>query len=280
MVTTYQNPPTPEWNQKIKRVSEILNATGTDISKYLVEEGTRIETSKSNISVFSGGTTELFRLDQPGCIVGLKLGPSKIFAGKDRDHVINIYWDNETTPAVSCPVGDFFGYSFGEPAIKSLFLGTSDDMNYIYLPMPFSKSARIELVSARGGSDAIAVQAEVQYAFSGQRKDEARFYAYWHRENPCTEGQPNTYLKTGGNGHVIGAILQAQGKVVGGTPFFEGDDVVTLDGTMAIHGTGSEDGFNGGWYDVPARWEERASFPLSGCLDYKKTSAVPVDIAG
>jgi len=37
-----------------------------------------------------------------------------------------------------------------------------------------------------------------------------------------------------------------------------------------IHGTGSEDFFNGGWYDVPDRWEKRISFPLSGCLGYAK----------
>jgi len=39
---------------------------------------------------------------------------------------------------------------------------------------------------------------------------------------------------------------------------------------MAIHGTGSEDFFNGGWYDVPGRWDGRRSLPLSGCLDYCK----------
>ncbi len=43
-----------------------------------------------------------------------------------------------------------------------------------------------------------------------------------------------------------------------------------LDGNLAIHGTGSEDFFNGGWYDVPGRWERRQSLPVSGCLDYKK----------
>lgn len=34
----------------------------------------------------------------------------------------------------------------------------------------------------------------------------------------------------------------------------------------AIQGTGSEDSFNGGWYDVPGRWEMRTSLPLSGAL--------------
>jgi hypothetical protein len=57
---------------------------------------------------------------------------------------------------------------------------------------------------------------------------------------------------------------------LGFTPFFEGDDQTWIDGKLAVNGTGSEDFFNGGWYDVPDRWEERKSFPMSGCLDYKK----------
>jgi hypothetical protein len=52
--------------------------------------------------------------------------------------------------------------------------------------------------------------------------------------------------------------------------FFEGDDEATLDGELTIHGTGSEDFFNGGWYDIPGRWNGRFDLPLSGALDYQK----------
>lgn len=270
VMSTFQNPPTPEWLRKMDKISKILTASGTNISEYLVTEGTRVESRNVTISLVPGQAAELFSTNKPGRIVGLKLSPAKLFAGKERDIVINIYWDNDKKPAVSCPVGDFFGYSFGEPAVKSLFLGTSGDMNYIYLPMPFSQSARIELVSEKNSPDPLQIQAGIDFTREGKRAGEGYFYAYWHRENPCTTGKPFTYLNTEGNGHVIGVFLQAQGKVPGGTPFFEGDDIMILDGQMTIHGTGSEDSFNGGWYDVPGRWEERASFPLSGCLDYKK----------
>jgi len=270
IIPTFQNPPDAEWQQKIKKISSILEATGTNISEFLVPEGSKIETIKSAKSLSGGQTTEIFRTDKPGRIVGLRLGPAKSFAGKGRDIVINIYWDQDPKPAVSCPIGDLFGYSFGEPAVKSLFLGTSGEMNYIYLPMPYSQSARIELVSENPVAEKLSIQAEIDVNLTGKRPDEGHFYTYWHREDPCITGKPYTYLNTSGKGHVIGVFLQAQGKEPGGTIFFEGDDVVTLDGQMTIHGTGSEDSFNGGWYDVPARWEERASFPLSGCLDYKK----------
>ncbi len=156
-------------------------------------------------------------------------------------------------------------------------LGTADDgRNYLHFPMPYERSARIELVSERsgdGGGAPIDVEAEIVTAPVGKGPDEGRFYARWRRENPCAAGKPYTYLKTAGRGHVVGVILQAQGLETGNTGFFEGDDRAVIDGELAVPGTGSEDSFNGGWYDVPGRWETRTSLPLSGCLDYKKPLA-------
>jgi len=104
----------------------------------------------------------------------------------------------------------------------------------------------------------------------GRQKDEGKFYALWRRENPTTSGTPFTFIETGGRGHLVGFIQQSQGLESGNTYFFEGDDQTTIDGEPAIHGTGSEDFYNGGWYDVAGRWESRRSFPLSGCLGYQK----------
>jgi hypothetical protein len=167
-------------------------------------------------------------------------------------------------------VGDFFGYSFGEPATRSLLLGTSGEMNYVYFPMPFDQRARIELASEAASGSAVEMEAELLFAGVPREENEGKFYALWRRENPTTKGKPFTFVSTRGRGHVVAAILQAQGPEPGHTSFFEGDDVAILDGNVAIHGTGSEDFFNGGWYDVPGRWERRQSLPLSGCLDYKK----------
>jgi hypothetical protein len=270
LIQTYQNPPSPEWLQKIEETGKILNSAGTDISSYLAGPGIQPESKKISGTAAPGKPLEIFKMNKPGRILGIKLGPASQFAGLRKDAVLNIYYEGESLPSVTCPVADLFGYSFGEPATKSLFTGTSNNFNYLYLPMPFSKSVRVELVQENTSGPAIPVDAEVVFARNGKKADEGYFYCQWNRENPCTTGKPFTYLNTTGNGHIIGVSLQAQGFNPGGTTFFEGDDIVMIDGEMAIHGTGSEDSFNGGWYDVPARWEERASFPLSGCLDYKK----------
>jgi hypothetical protein len=269
-ITTYQEQPSAGFQRWLEEAGRLLGRAGTDISDALLPEGARLEKTTVRGALPPGGTLKLFGASGPGRVVGLRIGPAAAFAGKERDIVLRMFWDGGKEPAVECPVGDFFGYSFGRPATRSLFLGTADGTDYAYLPMPFARSARIELVSERTSGPAVQVEAEIAWARAGKEADEGRFYARWNRENPTREGTPYTFLKTMGKGRVVGVILQAQGLEPGATPFFEGDDRAVIDGRLAIPGTGSEDSFNGGWYDVPARWESRLSFPLSGCLDYKK----------
>jgi hypothetical protein len=52
------------------------------------------------------------------------------------------------------------------------------------------------------------------------------------------------------------------------TLFFEGDDSTVVDGENTLHGTGSEDYFNGGWYAFPDRWDAAFSLPFHGSLEY------------
>jgi hypothetical protein len=270
-VESFAAAPSKEFDEHLDKARRMLASTGSDLSAYAAPGGAPIQTRSSNQSLAPGKAVTIFQTDRPGRVLGLRLGPARAFAGKARDVRIRAYWDGESGAAIDCPVGDLFGYSFGQPAVKSLLLGTTDDMNYVYLPMPFDKSARIELVSDKPTGAAISVQSEVKFTNVGRRADEGRLYAVWRRENPTAAGRPFTFVETRGRGHVVGFILQAQGMEPGGIPeFFEGDDQTTIDGETVIHGTGSEDFFNGGWYDVPGRWETRVSLPLSGSLDFKR----------
>jgi hypothetical protein len=169
------------------------------------------------------------------------------------------------------PVGDFFGYSFGDPSARSLLVGVENDTAYAYFPMPYDHSARIEIVSEGQSGPPVKFTSEVFSTSQAREKTEGRFYARWNRENPVPQGEPFKFVEVNGRGHLVGVILQAQGLESGQTLFFEGDDEATLDGELTIHGTGSEDFFNGGWYDIPGRWNDRFSLPLSGALDYQKS---------
>ena len=220
----------------------------------------------------ANGRVTLFERAAPGRVTMLRIGPSDAFAGDARDILLQITYDGESAPAISVPAGDFFGHAWGVPAMRSLLHGTDERGNYSRLPMPFDRAVKIELVSERDAP--ITVEAEITLTAEGRREDEGRLYAHWRRENPTVTGKPYTLLDAKGRGHFVGAILQSQGSNVGWVPeFFEGDDVTTIDGRVVIRGTGSEDFFNGGWYDVPGRWDGRVSLPLSGSLDYERPLA-------
>lgn len=220
----------------------------------------------------AGKSATIFESARGGRVVVIRLRPASAFSGPDRRVLLKATWDGDPNPAIIAPIGDFFGYSFGNPSAHSLLVGTDTDTAYSYFPMPFDKSAKIEVVSEKNSGPPIHFASDVFSTSQAREIGEGRFYAQWHRENPVPQGSPFTFIDVQGNGHLVGVILQAQGIEPGQTLFFEGDDEATLDGDLSIHGTGSEDFFNGGWYDVPGRWNGRFSLPLSGALDYQKST--------
>ncbi|MHB8898415.1 MAG: glycoside hydrolase family 172 protein [Thermoguttaceae bacterium] len=269
-VKTWSPDATDEDRRHEEAAVALWASPGSDISNRVVAEGISTQTVRTSVSLRPGTSATLFETEQGGRIAALRITPASALSGKDRDLVLKVSWDGESKPAVVCPAGDFFGYAWGKPAMTSLLVGTSGETAYCYFPMPFDRSAKIELVSQRSQGPPVEAQAEVVFTPLPRSSGEGRFYATWRRENPTAKGLPFTFLQADGRGHVVGCILQAQGMVSGNTYFFEGDDRTTIDGELAVHGTGSEDFFNGGWYDVPGRWETRLSFPVSGCLGYQK----------
>lgn len=249
------------------KVRQLLGKPGADLSGMAATPGSRITHTAASKQIAPNTKVSLFNSEGGGRIVGLRISPTTAIASKQRDLLLRITFDGQE-PSVLCPLGDFFGYSWGEPAMQSALLGTSGDTNYCYFPMPFRKSASIEVISER--SAPVQLHAEILHTSEAQKDNEGQFGAVWRRENPTRLGEPFTFVDLQGRGHIVGLVLQSQGFESGKTLFFEGDDQTTIDGELVIHGTGSEDLFNGGWYDVPDRWEKRLSFPLSGCLGYAK----------
>ncbi|MBM4186870.1 MAG: DUF2961 domain-containing protein [Gemmatimonadetes bacterium] len=245
----------------------LIGATGQDLSRFAAPPGARVTRHAATAAVRPGKRTVLFESKTGGRLVGLRIGPAAALMADGRATLVRIYWDGAAEPAVEAPFEDLFGGAWGKPAMAGLLAGTLRDTSYLWFPMPFDRSARVELVQAPEGP-ARAVHAEVFLAAVPRRAGEGRFHAVWRRENPTTPGAPFTFLRSGGAGHVVGVVLQAQGLGTDGTAFFEGDDRVVIDGDTVVAGTGSEDAFNGGWYDVPGRWDGRRSLPLSGALGY------------
>jgi len=234
--------------------------------------GGPVKKSGKQVEISPGQSTTIFESSAGGRILGIELTPASLLAGLSKNIDIRITWDDETTPSVYCPAADFFGFAFGEPSMQSLLLGSGKDTAYSYIPMPFDKSARIELICrAKPDKQTLPSVMNVQVWYSDKKRDqleEGKFRAIWKSEDPVPSGHPLTIADIQGKGHYIGTILQAQGLKAGMTIFFEGDDSTAIDGIFRMHGTGSEDYFNGGWYAMMDRWDGRMSLPLHGCLGY------------
>ena len=269
-IVGFPKQPPDEYRYHLEKARRLFDSCGSDISSYLVPAGGSIERFSTKVRLKPSEAVKIFEINRPGRVVGIRISPPEAFADKERGVILRAYWDGDKEPAILSPAGDFFGYAWGEPATKSLLVGTANRVSYCYFPMPFDKSARIELFSERSLARETELEAEVLFVPVARRENEGRFYAIWRRENPTTKGRPFTFIETTGRGHLVGFIQQSQGFESGNTYFFEGDDQTTIDGELVIHGTGSEDLYNGGWYDVTGRWDAKRSFSLSGCLGYKK----------
>ncbi len=262
-------------SQSDKDVLTEVNAVWADISpevtRYAVGKSSGVQTDQKSVTLVPGEEISFFEQNGPGRIVGFEIDGGNSFEGLYKDVILAANWDGEQVDAIYSPVADFFGYAYGKPAMRSLVMGRQGTSNYCYLPMPYDRGARMRLIyKKREGvqQNPVSLNIKVYYnATARDAKNEGKFYSVWRREKPET-GQFYEFLQLKGKGHYVGTIHIAQGLRPGMTLFFEGDDSTRVDGRMRLHGTGSEDYYNGGWYALLDRWDRGISLPLHGALDY------------
>ncbi len=192
-----------------------------------------------------------------------------------RECLLKITWDDAKHPSVLVPLGDFFGLGHGiVNSYQSMLFTASTNRNNrfnegcalnCYVPMPFAKRAKIELVNQ--GNEEHRQYFYVDYeAVDELPADMGYFHAEFRRANPfggwgheiphpgiVNKGKTaweNNYviLETTGMGHYIGCNLSVT-NFEGGW-WGEGDDMIWVDGYKwppDLHGTGSEDYLNQAW---------------------------------
>ncbi|WP_346238733.1 glycoside hydrolase family 172 protein [Niabella insulamsoli] len=269
-VQSFSGKTTADEQKLLRRVAESwADEDPTDIS-WLTKKTACIE---NELKLEPGKTLSFASLAEGGRVVGVQISPSRLFEGAYKQVDLRITWDGEEQPAINLPIADFFGFAFGSRSMKSKLMGATDAKLYCYLPMPFDRSARFELVYRENklleGQPVLSLKTSVFYTAEKRNiKQEGKLYAFWNSSQPAP-GEPHLFLEGNGAGHYMGTLLQSQATEFSHfTEFFEGDDKTLIDGAMAIHGTGSEDYFNGGWYAQPGGWVEKLGTALHGCLDY------------
>lgn len=243
---------------------QVKPLTNLDKAEQLVET--------KEFFIAPGETFPFFSANEGGRISGIELDFGSALEGKYKDIILKAQWDDDESPAIYSPAADFFGYAYGKPAMQSLLLGSFQSINYSYIPMPYSKKARLNLVYEKRqdmNQSKVEVKARVFYTKEAQNPEkEGRLYSIWRREIDPKEFEPYLFADIKDRGHYIGIIHIAQALRPGMTLFFEGDDSTVVDNKLRMHGTGSEDYYNGGWYALLDRWDRGVSLPIHGSLDY------------
>lgn len=168
---------------------------------------------------------------------------------------LDCYWDGSAEPAVSAPLGDFFGIGLGRTAAfeSALFSSPEGRSFHCTVPMPFRAGMRMVLAN-ESGFDLGACFYDVNYTVGDRHGDDMLyFHAYFNRANPTRLQRDYEFLPlVAGRGRFLG--LNA-GVIVNQEQYFfswwgEGECKIYLDGDgeyPSLCGTGTEDYIGTGW---------------------------------
>ena len=164
--------------------------------------------------------------------------------------ILRFSWDNEETPSVYAPMGDFFGSGFAEYAHHyNAMHGMTSGGFFSYWPMPFKEKALLEIEN-RSKYPVTHLYYNIEYHQTELEDDALYFHCRYNRENPTTIDQNYTILDAEGFGHFAGCVLNMQSYDKGSLLMLQGDEYITIDNEEkpSIIGTGTEDYFQGGWF--------------------------------
>lgn len=168
---------------------------------------------------------------------------------------LDMYWDGATKPAVSAPVGDFFGVGLGQtPVFQSAFFSNPEGRSFnSVVPMPFKTGMKI-VMRNESGLDVPEVFYDVNYTLGDRHATDALyFHAHYRRENPTVAQRDYEILpRVAGRGRYLGTNI---GVIVNQREYFrtwwgEGEIKIYLDGDRefpTIVGTGAEDYIGTAW---------------------------------
>ncbi|MBN1874282.1 MAG: DUF2961 domain-containing protein [Anaerolineae bacterium] len=218
------------------------------------------------ITLEPGTTTTLADVAGPGIIqhIWITVHPKAY-----RDTILRFYWDNEITPSIEVPLGDFFcnGHAL-RYNVNSLPVAVNPSGGFnSYWPMPFKQRARITIENQHKESIR-GFYYQITYTLTEIPANAAYFHAQWRR-SLTRRDYPEHVLLDGvqGQGHYVGTFLAW--TQLSNDWWGEGEIKFYMDGDAefpTICGTGTEDYFCGAW----GFEGETYSAPFQGYPLYRK----------
>lgn len=242
-------------NAKTRSISP-ENFTGSKGQGGMATEGTGAIAARElgqgwkispSINIPGKRTATLARIDGPGALQHLWM---TVHPSHWRQLILRCYWDNEESPSIEVPIGDFFCSGWCQRTnISSLPVAVNPAGGFnSYWEMPFRKHALVTLENL-SPDEVCGFYYQIDYTLTEVPDDLAYFHAQWRRSNPLPYREVHTLLEgVRGQGHYVGTYL-AWG--VHNTGWWgEGEIKFYLDGDTVfptICGTGTEDYFGGAW---------------------------------
>ena len=207
------------------------------------------------IRIGSGETVTIAEMEGPGAIQHIWMTPTGVW----RWSIIRIYWDDEPTPSVECPIADFFcmGWNEYSPLVSLPICVNPGSAFNCYWQMPFRKKCKITMENVND-RDEMTLYYQIDYTLTEVPDDAAYFHAQFRR-TPYNETSDFTLIDgIKGKGQYVGVYL-AWGLRNNGW-WGEGEIKFFIDGDKdypTICGTGTEDYFCGSYnFDRNGRFTE------------------------
>ena len=212
-----------------------------------------------SVVIKAGTTFTVAEMEGPGSVQHIWMTPT----GNWRNSILRFYWDDETTPSVEAPVGDFFCMGWGQYSpLQSLAVCVNPGSAFnCYWPMPFRKKCRITMQNI--DEKDMVLYYQVDYVLTDVPSDAGYFHAQFRRTNPLPYKGVYTLIDgIQGKGQYVGTYLAI--GVHNNSWWGEGEMKFYMDGDTdfpTICGTGTEDYFCGSYdFDTKQKGSERSEY--------------------
>jgi hypothetical protein len=240
-VTPFTLPLPSEWSSKLNIWWSMWDSAGA--YPWTLEDTL---TQQMATVLVPGQIDTLLTISLPGVLYSLTMTTTPFTQDCLRNLIMRVYWDGSLSPSVEGSLSDIFGPHWGPVTIRAVPIGCIPPTLYFYFPCPFDNFV---LTVENQATSSISIQARMIY--KNADPGEMRFCAATHYENATPYGQNYTLLNIEGRGYYIGCQMYMASLLTGfDHNFLEGDQQIRVDSEQSpsIHGTGTEDDFNGGYY--------------------------------
>ena len=180
----------PSWTGSLdeeacQALAAVNEAWGRRGPRLLVGSGEDSTSEEVALTLAPGASQTLAQYDEPGALVSILMDNP----GFDRDASLDILreltiaiaWDDDKSPAVWAPLGDFFGSAAGENRYRTLATGIVEEGYYCNWYMPYAKA---RIVITNDGSEARSLRFTLhREALKEGANELLRFHCKWHRDD-------------------------------------------------------------------------------------------------